>query len=96
MELGTVDLCLFCIKMKNLAMARKVRKGEAIDLRGAKRTEEGEYILEEFVDGVDYCDTEREVWIWSIGVNGYGEIRAATDGRFYQSERNGWKCLFLR
>lgn len=46
--------------MRNKAMARKVSRGEAVDLAEFARTPEGDYILAVFEDNVDYCDTRTE------------------------------------
>lgn len=81
--------------MLNLAMDRKIKKGEAIDLSKNKRDGAGNYILETFVEDVDYCDALNEVWIWSIGQHiETGQILASVSGRFYQNP--AFKCLFLR
>jgi hypothetical protein len=81
--------------MKNLAMERKVMSMQAVDLAEHKRAGPGLYILPTFTDGVDYCDSSTEEWIWSIGQNEEtGEIIASTDASYYQ--RPGWKCLWLR
>lgn len=53
--------------MNNRAMQRKLERREAIDVSGCERTATGDYLLREFVDGVDYCDAKTEDWIWSIG-----------------------------
>ena len=53
------------------------------------------YKLRRFVDDRDYCDTEREFWIWSIGRRiATGEIIASTTGEFYLNKE--YECLFLR
>lgn len=51
----------------NRAMARKLEKGEAIDISACARTKGGDYVLERFKDDVDYCDAAQEAWVWSIG-----------------------------
>ena len=53
--------------MINRAMERKLEAHLAIDVSGCERTATGDYLLREFVDGVDYCDAQSEEWIWSIG-----------------------------
>lgn len=80
----------------NLAMERKLEKGEAVDVtKAGERIAPGVWRLREFVDNVDYCDAEREEWIWSIGRNlATGDIVAATDTRFYLNDE--WECLWLR
>jgi hypothetical protein len=76
-------------------MEEMIQSGEAIDLSNNKRTEDGDYILDEFVDGSDYCDAKREVWIWSIGQHVQtGQIIASTATYFYQNPN--YNCLFLR
>lgn len=79
----------------NMAMADKIQRGEAIDVSSCGRTPEGHYVLEKFVDAVDYCDTATEEWIWTIGQReSDGVILASTSGAFYMVK--GYKCLFLR
>jgi hypothetical protein len=53
--------------MINLAMQRKLRAREAIDVSGCRRTATGDYILKEFRYDTDYCDAKTEDWIWSVG-----------------------------
>lgn len=88
--------------MLNLAMARKLAAGEALDVRAIGHPVAGQpglYVLDRFADGKDYCDADTEEWIWSIGRSlGPGEPRgviyAATDGQFYQNPT--FECLWLR
>lgn len=81
--------------MTNLAMKRKIEKGEAIDIATCYRTGEGDYILPEFIEEKDYCDSKLESWIWSIGRNyKTGLILASTNTKFYMN--NEFECLFLR
>jgi hypothetical protein len=90
--------------MHNLAMARKLDKGEALDVEKHLAPPDpadvgpafvGVYRLERFVDDVDYCVGSTERWIWSIGKRlTDGAIFAAVDGRFYQNP--AFECLFLR
>lgn len=54
-------------RMRNQAMQRKLTSGECLDVSACRRTAAGDYVLEGFVDGVDYCDAKLEAWIWSIG-----------------------------
>jgi hypothetical protein len=77
-------------------MKRKLESGEALDVRKEGREiEPGIYELREFKEGLDYCDSEIEEWIWSIGKSEKtGQIVASTGTVFYQ--REGWECLFLR
>ena len=85
-------------RKRNRRMEEKLsgtHKEKAIDLQFNAKTPDGEYILEAFVDGVDYCDASTESWIWSIGRHKKtGQILAALDGRFYQNEE--YECLWLR
>ena len=78
----------------NQRMQEKLEEGEAIDLSTNKR--EGRYyVLDEVVEGMDYCDSVRECWIWSIGRrHSDGKILADTSSVFYQN--NNFKCLWLR
>jgi len=48
-------------------MQRMLERGDCVDVSACQRTATGDYVLEAFVDGVDYCDAVAEVWIWSIG-----------------------------
>jgi hypothetical protein len=75
-------------------MQEMIEKGEAIDLSNNKR--EGRYyVLEEVIDGMDYCDAVRECWIWSIGRRvSDGTILADTTNVFYQNP--DYQCLWLR
>jgi hypothetical protein len=80
--------------MLNRSMARKLTRGEAIDVSGCRRAGEF-YVLGGFVDGKDYCDAMKERWIFSIGRHlQTGEILASTTAMFYQHK--SYECLFLR
>lgn len=94
--------------MLNKAMQRKLESGEAIDVADAPRLGPY-YILEEVIDGRDYCDAKSEAWIWSIGraerelsfkFDGVthlvraGTILASPATDLYQ--RDGFQCLWLR
>ena len=51
--------------------------------------------LEEFVERKDYCDSETEQWIWSIGEHKEDEvIHAAFNTRFYRN--SDYECVWLR
>jgi len=85
--------------MRNRAMARKLASHRALNVREMMvPTDElgrGVYALDRYVDGVDYCDAEKELWIWSIGRRRHdGRIFASTDTRFYQNP--DYECLWLR
>ncbi|MGV3588599.1 MAG: hypothetical protein ACO1OF_16455 [Adhaeribacter sp.] len=92
--------------MQNKRMQQKIAMGHAIDVSDCPLASDGDpnhplsplpasYILPEFKEGMDYCDSQKEVWIWSIGKHlETGQILAATDGRFYENPE--YKCLFLR
>ena len=82
--------------MINKAMESKLRRGHALSvLKEGARVDSSSYLLRRFVEGKDYCDPVRELWIWSIGRNVFdGRIMAATDARYYQDPN--WECLFLR
>lgn len=81
--------------MKNIRMAEKLRNGEAIDLSGCPLSEEGYYVLDDFIEGMDYCDAAREAWIWSVGIRYRdGRIHATTKAELYQN--TDYNCLFLR
>lgn len=82
--------------MINQSMQRKLESGEALDVRKIGReVEPGRYRLDKFVADVDYCDAQKEVWIWSIGKNEKtGEVFASTDQTYYQNPE--CVCLWLR
>ncbi|MEI6949787.1 hypothetical protein V9K67_21550 [Paraflavisolibacter sp. H34] len=81
--------------LKNRSMAAKLRRGEAIDVAGCPRTLEGFYILDDFMEGKDYCDAATEAWIWSVGISyRSGRIHASTGTSLYQNR--DYECLFLR
>jgi hypothetical protein len=81
--------------MLNRRMAEKLLASEAIDVSKCPRNSNGDFILTAFQEDVDYCDAEREEWIWSIGRDRKsGEILASTSGKFYQNP--SYECLFLR
>jgi len=76
-------------------MQEKLQSGDAIDLSDCKRTPDGDYIVTNFVEGVDYCDTKTESWIWSIGKNlETGQVVASTSTKFYGDPN--YKCVWLR
>lgn len=79
----------------NYAMQHKVKKGEAIDLSRFPTTDKGDFILPEVVEGKDYCDAQREEWIWSIGRHKKsGEIHASTSQKL--AFDNDYHLLWLR
>lgn len=81
--------------MLNKAMARKLRRGEAVDISNCPTTKEGYYILDDFFEDKDYCDAAKEAWIWSIGVNyATGQVLASTSSNLYQNPE--FECIFLR
>jgi hypothetical protein len=76
-------------------MEEKINRGDAIDLSQCERTKEGYYILDDFIEDKDYCDKEKEYWIWTIGINyKTGRIHASTTAVFYQNLN--YECLWLR
>lgn len=81
--------------MRNLAMKFKLTMGLAIDLSENNINADGDIILTEFVDGMDYCHAKKEAWIWSIGKHKqHGYMLASYTTKFYQNEN--FQCLFLR
>lgn len=82
--------------MENLAMLRKLKIGEALNvLVEGKKLSSSMYELHRFVEDKDYCDPLAERWIWSVGRRfSDGKIFAATDTRFYGDPN--YECLFLR
>ena len=76
-------------------MLRKLDEGLCIDVSKCPRTDDGSYLLQKYVDGVDYCDRETEEWIWSIGRSAAdGRVLAGTDSRYYLNPN--FDCLWLR
>lgn len=53
--------------MRNQSMLRALKARKCIDISKCERTQGGDYVLERFVDGKDYCDAAQEAWVWSIG-----------------------------
>lgn len=82
--------------MKNQSMQRKLEDGDAIDVSGFPRTVEGDYILPDYAEGMDYCNRQTEEWIWSIGRSktGMPMILASTTTKFYGHP--DYECLWLR
>lgn len=81
--------------MLNQAMQRKIDNEGAIDLCQNARNDDGDYILTGFRQGVEYCDSSCEAWIWSIGQHKEtGAILASTSTKFYTNSQ--YECLFLR
>jgi hypothetical protein len=77
-------------------MQEKLDKKECLDVREiGESIGNGLFRLHRFVPDVDYCDAQREDWIWSIGRNlDTGEILASTTTIYYQNPR--YECLWLR
>lgn len=76
-------------------MQEKLQKGEATCVRTiGEELLDKTFLLRSFEEGIDYCDSLKENWIWSIGQCVGGNIYAATDGRFYQNP--DFECLWLR
>lgn len=82
--------------LNNRAMARKLVKGDARDLKDCPRTEEGDYIVSWFDEDavLDYCDSSKEAWMWSVGEFPDGRVLASTSGKFYQNPE--CRCVWLR
>ena len=81
--------------MQNKAMARKLRKGEAVDTSNCPATKEGYYMPDDFFEDKDYCNAAKEVWIWSIGVSyATRQVLASTSSNLYQHPE--FECIFLR
>lgn len=76
-------------------MLEKLNKRDAVDVSAFARNADGDYILPDYADDVDYCDAKTEEWIWSIGRDlKTGQILASTSPKFYQN--TGYECLWLR
>lgn len=81
-------------QVENRAMARKLQTRRAIDLSLNPRVGDY-YMLDHVVDGMDYCDAAREVWMWSIGRRkSDGVILASTKDDLFQNPE--YECLWLR
>ena len=82
--------------MLNQRMQEKLEKGEALDvLKIGREVRPGLYALDRFIPEVDYCDSKKEAWIWSIGRNNdTWEIFASTTSEFYGNPK--YTCLWLR
>jgi hypothetical protein len=79
-------------QMWNKRMQEKLNDGSAMDVSGCELTDEGDYILTDFEEGVDYCDAKTEKWIWSIGKDRTtGVILASTSDKYYQNP--DFECL---
>jgi hypothetical protein len=78
----------------NYAMREKLKNNEAIDI--SKNPREGKYyILSEIIEGMDYCDIQKEAWIWSIGKRrSDGVLLASTTNHFFNA--TGFECVWLR
>jgi len=81
--------------MANRAMARKLINGSAIDVATCKRDGPHHYVLTNYVDGKDYCDSHAEAWVWSIGRRLKDlKIIASLESDLYQHPN--YQCLWLR
>ena len=87
--------------MLNKVMERLLQTGEALDVRKVGHplpNSSGLFVLDEYIDDVDYCDAQNEEWIWSIGRRKSGPhagvIYASTSTQFYQHPE--YTCLWLR
>lgn len=85
-------------RLRNRAMAEKLDRGEAIDVNmvGDPLPKfPGVWVMDDFLDGMDYCDAEEERWIFSIGRHRVdGKFYAAVDNRFYLNPL--FECVWLR
>jgi hypothetical protein len=78
----------------NLAMQQAVDDGECVDLSDADRVDK-DYVVKNYVDGLDYCVLDRGRWIWSIGRHREtGVVLASTATKFYLDP--AYECLWLR
>lgn len=84
--------------MHNLSMKRKLEEDDCLDVNKEGvpyLPHPGWWVLKRFIDGKDYCDAARELWIWSVGRNKTtGQIIASTGSDLYQHPE--YVCLFLR
>jgi len=97
--------------MNNKAMEKKIATGEALDLKDCDRVKSEDWPGEAYLipedsevarrlehgDGVDICDSSKELWMWSVG-------RRVEDDKLFASafyppvfyEKPGYNCLWLR
>lgn len=80
--------------MINKSMQRRLATKQAIDVSKCRRLGDF-YVLDEVIDGKDYCDARKEVWIWSVGRRkSDGVILASTTTILYGN--SDFECLWLR
>ena len=77
------------MRMENLAMARALHRGEAVDIASLGATpiegEPGNWLLREAPpEDVDLCVAETETWIWSV------DVENVQPGCGF--EGGGWRC----
>jgi len=102
------------LPLKNRAMARKLASGACFDLKDCPRTATGDYVVTaaSFRRDSDYCDSSRELWIWSIArvkrplpskmVDGSAltiepdTYLASPTARFHHIETAALECVWLR
>lgn len=100
--------------LNNRAMARKLTSGACIDLKDCPRTATGDYVVTAalFREDRDYCDSSRELWIWSIALVKRPLPSKMADGsaltiepnaylasptaRFHDIETGALECVWLR
>lgn len=83
--------------MKNNAMAEGLLNGSVRDVSKLERDDYGRYKLPPgfFLPELDYCDAEKEEWVWSIGRRKEnGELLASTAVEFLHS--TDYECVWLR
>lgn len=84
--------------MLNLRMQEKLDKGDCLDVDVIGTPLEGfpgVWVADDYLDGVDYCSSSAEHWIWSVGRHlQNGRFYFATDTRFYQNPL--FRCVWLR
>jgi hypothetical protein len=102
------------LPLKNRAMARQLASGACVDLKDCLRTATGDYVVTaaSFRSDSDYCDSSRELWIWSIArvkrplpskmVDGSAmtiepdTYLASPTTRFHGIETGTLECVWLR
>jgi hypothetical protein len=80
------------------SMEQAIKIGDAIDLRYCKSWKESHhfhYIIDNFDEEKDYCDTDRMVWINSIGKRRSDGVIIGSTG-FDLFTTTGVECLWLR
>lgn len=85
--------------VRNLPMADMLNNGQALDVsvvgEPVRAFEGSVWVMRDFIEGKEYCDSQQELWIFSIGRHKVsGLYYAAIDARFYNNPM--FECVWLR